>query len=99
MASARDDAHEHFRIVTLSTRSDTVSGGDVLVRIDVRRDIPLNTVRVTLNGHDDVTGAFRPETGRRSLLGLVNGLHLGQNTLTVKENTRTGKETARGKGH
>jgi len=91
MARARDDDDQHLRIVTLSTRPDTVSGGDVLVRVDVHRDIPLNAVRVTLNGHD-VTGAFQPEAGRRSLLGLVNGLHLGQNTLAVNE-------AAHGKGH
>ena len=89
-ASAGDDDGAHLRIVTLSTRPDTVSGGDVLVRIDVHRDIPLNTVRVMVNGHD-VTGVFQPETGRRSLLGLVNGLNLGANTLTVDE--------TRGKGH
>src|SRR5882724_8653652 len=77
-ASAGDDDGAHLRIITVSTRPDTVSGGDVLVRVDVHRDIPLNAVRVTLNGLD-VTAAFQPETGRRSLLGLVNGLRLGQN--------------------
>src|SRR5260370_40391496 len=69
MARARDDDDQHLRIVTLSTRPDTVSGGDVLVRVDVHRDIPLNAVRVTLNGHD-VTGALQPAGGRRAPLGL-----------------------------
>src|SRR5204863_4861847 len=85
MAGARDD-DDHLRIITLSTRPDTVSGGSVLVRIRAHREVPLSKIIVTLNGHD-VTGAFKPETDR-SLLGLVEGLRLGDNVLAVASSTR-----------
>src|SRR5436309_4895234 len=84
-AGARGD-DDHLRIITLSTRPDTVSGGSVLVRIRAHREVPLSKIIVTLNGHD-VTGAFKPETDR-SLLGLVEGLRLGDNVLAVASSTR-----------
>lgn len=74
--------NRELQIVTLSARSDMVSGGDVLVRVDVSPRVPLDRVTVELNGAD-VTDAFRP-VGSRSLLGLVEGLQLGDNTLAVK---------------
>src|SRR3989442_9752606 len=61
-------AKPHFRIVTLSTRPDTVSGGNVLVRIDVPRDMEFNAVKGLLNGHD-VTSAFQPDASGGSPLG------------------------------
>ena len=81
---AENEQHD-FRIVTVSTRPDTVTGGDVLVRIDVPRNVPVKKVTVTLNGLD-VTGAFRATAASRSLLGLVDGLRLGKNDLAVEAN-------------
>jgi len=78
-----------LRIVTVSTRPDTVSGGDVLVRIEVPREVSFNAVTVLLNGQD-VTSAFQPDPSGNGLLGLVEGLRLGDNTL-VAEVTRRGK--------
>ena len=46
---AENEQHD-FRIVTVSTRPDTVTGGDVLVRIDVPRNVPVKKVTVTLMG-------------------------------------------------
>jgi len=86
MAGARDDDDDHLRIITLSTRPDTVSGGSVLVRIRAHREVPLSKIIVTLNGQD-VTGAFKLETDR-SLLGLVEGLRLGDNVLAAASSTR-----------
>jgi hypothetical protein len=87
-----------FTITTLSARSDMVSGGDVLVRIDVAAGVDAGSVRVERNG-TDVTSAFRPvgpegagargmvpETGRH-LLGLVTGLEVGDNVLLVRSGT------------
>src|SRR5258707_13300108 len=79
-ATAKSDGD--LKIVTLSTRPDTVSGGDVLVRIDVPRDVDLRNVKVLLNGHS-VTGAFRPDATGNSLIGLVTGLGLGENSLVA----------------
>jgi len=70
-------------IITVSTRPDTVSGGDVLVRINAPPGVGINDLIVLLNGQN-ITGAFRPEAGRHSLLGLVDGLAVGQNSLIAK---------------
>lgn len=75
-----------LEIVTVSTRPDTITGGDVLVQIDAG-NLPLNRIAVTLNGRD-VTAAFRPGRTPGTLLGYVAGLSLGGNTLR-----------ASGKGH
>jgi len=70
-------------IITVSTRPDTVSGGNVLVRINASRNVAINNLIVLLNGQN-ITGAFRPEAGGHSLLGLVEGLSLGENSLVAK---------------
>ena len=41
-----------LEIRTLSTRPDTVSGGDVLVQIAVPRNVAADRIAVTLNGRD-----------------------------------------------
>ncbi len=78
-------ATHDFKITSLSTRPEYVSGGDVLIRIDVPRIVPLHQVTVALNGAD-ITNAFRVDKVTRSLLGLVQGLKLGDNTLAVNPN-------------
>ena len=88
-AHADPGAHK-AEIRTLSTRPDTVSGGDVLVQVDVPSSVRLTDVRVTLNGRD-VTGAFRPGQVPGSLVGLVEALQPGKNTLAVSS-------TGRGRG-
>jgi hypothetical protein len=70
-------------IITVSTRPDTVSGGNVLVRINVPRGVAINHLVILLNGQA-VTSAFRPEADGHSLLGLVEGLTVGENTLVAK---------------
>lgn len=79
-----DDRHgwDDLEIRTLSTRPDTVTGGDVLVAIDVPRRVGLRRVEVRLNGKN-VTSAFRRGPGH-SLLGLVKGLALGHNALEAR---------------
>jgi hypothetical protein len=70
-------------IITVSTRPDTVSGGNVLVRINVAPSVAVNDLVILLNGQA-ITSAFRPEAGGHSLLGLVEGLSIGDNTLIAK---------------
>jgi len=48
-------------IRTLLTAPDRVSGGDVLVRIDVPAAVSLASVQVTLNSKD-VTSVFLPDS-------------------------------------
>src|SRR5882724_5580879 len=91
-----DERDREFEIGTLSTRADMVSGDDVLVQVNVPSNVRLADVRVDLNGRD-VTGAFRPGVVAGSLVGLVEGLALGWNTLAVSSSGRgrAGAPTAR----
>ena len=66
-ATTSTTAENDIDIVTLSSRPDAVSGGDVLVRIDVPPGV--SGVNVLLNG-ETVTSAFRP-VGNGSFMGLV----------------------------
>ncbi len=81
------EGSDAFRIATVSARNDLVSGGDVLVRIDVAHAIPLSSVMVQRNGAD-VTAQFSPLAGTHSLLGLVNGLAIGDNVLAAQASGR-----------
>src|SRR5258708_39433948 len=77
------NANAEVEITALSSRADTVSGGDALVQI---RFAPSKLrLRVTLNGND-VTSDFRPGPRPNTLIGLVNGLRLGHNTLSAQSN-------------
>ncbi|HMG42114.1 MAG TPA: DUF6351 family protein [Acidimicrobiales bacterium] len=88
-AEARPDG-DRFEITVLSGRPDQVSGGDALVQVAVPRRVPTDRVRVTV-GDRDVTSAFdEPADGGHALVGLVDSLVEGDNTLTVK---------ATGRGH
>ena len=83
------------RIKTVSARNDMISGGDVLVWIDVSSHTQLNAVRIELN-NNDITSVFKPIAGSHSLLGLVKGLRLGDNQLTVRAKTwHLGDDSAR----
>ena len=82
-AAAMADANRDFDIISVSSRPDIVSGGNVLVRIKLPPDVPSDDVIVILNSQT-VTSAFRPEASGHSLLGLVTGLTLGKNILIAK---------------
>src|SRR5690606_5335988 len=77
-----------FRITVLSGEPDQVSGGDALVQVEVPRSTAARDVTITLDGAD-VTDAFE-EAGRDELVGLVEGLDLGENTLRVSAERRRG---------
>jgi uncharacterized tannase-like protein DUF6351 len=83
VSALADDEREEGNGLTISTLSgtaDRVSGGDALVEITFQRGDHL-TIR--LNGQD-VSSAFHPGPAPNSLVGLVTGLVLGRNTLTVE---------------
>jgi hypothetical protein len=82
-AAAAAKSPDDLDIITVSTRPDTVSGGDVLVRINLPPGVAINDLVIVLNGQA-VTSAFQPEAGGHSLLGLVQGLNLGENSLVAK---------------
>lgn len=82
-ATAREDRDNgNLRISTLSSRPDTVSGGNVLVRIDGPRHQSVAGARVFLN-RLDVSSSFQLQSDG-SLLGLVSGLQLGRNELVAE---------------
>ena len=63
-----------------------VSGGEVLVRVDVGKDINPADVQITSDGQD-VTSSFHVQSDR-SLLGLVSGLAIGRNRLVATAGRR-----------
>src|SRR6267378_5505882 len=82
IAASEDDKPE-FKIRTLSTHADRVSGGDVLVEISVPHAKGKNALEITLNGRD-ITSTFRAGQMPGTLVGLVSGLVLGKNSLAVE---------------
>ena len=77
-----------LRLSAVSTRPEFVSGGDVLVRLDVPAGTQAAAVRVSLNGAD-VTSQLRADQGGRSLTGVVTGLTLGANQMTATAGNAT----------
>jgi hypothetical protein len=86
LAAAEDRGVE---IATLSSRPDTVSGGDVIVEVRVPQSLRIKDIVVELNGVK-VTEALLPDRRARRLIGLVSGLALGKNTLTAGMKSRRG---------
>jgi hypothetical protein len=72
-----------FNIEVLSTRADTISGGDALIRVDVPKKVAMHEVVITLNGAD-ITNVFLANEVTRTLTGLVTGLGIGNNQLAVE---------------
>ena len=72
-----------LRIESVSTRPYLVTGGDVLLRIDAGEDLDVARVRVSANG-TDVTEQFSPTGHGSSLLGLVEGLDIGDNRIEAR---------------
>jgi hypothetical protein len=75
----------------LSTRADLVSGGDALVEV-AGTGGSLDGVRITANGRE-VTSAFVTDPERRTLVGLVAGLGVGENRLEVSAGGRRAELT------
>lgn len=74
-----------FRLTTLSSRDDLISGESALIRIDVSSQIPLDKVGVYLNGVK-VTSAFKEvPPGSHVLQGLVKSLRRGDNSLLARD--------------
>jgi hypothetical protein len=78
-------ATHEFEIRTLSTRPDTVTGGDVLLQVEIPRVVPLQKARIFVNG-GDVTSSLVLDANARTLTGLVTGLKLGANEVAAYSN-------------
>jgi hypothetical protein len=83
-ARADDDEGGRIGIQTLSANPYRVSGGDVLLKISLPPAARRAGVMVTLQpANQDVTASFR-ESAPGVLVGLVSGLVVGENRLTVR---------------
>src|SRR5688500_6150456 len=67
-------------IVVLSSRPEYITGGDAVIRVNVRLGVALSAVNVFLND-TDVTSSFRQDASAHALVGLVSGFVDGENTL------------------
>ena len=76
----RHHGDSQFPIEVLSSRPDAISGGDALIRVTVKRNVPASAVRVKLNGAD-VTSSF--VVSANMLTGVVSGMRVGENLLEV----------------
>jgi hypothetical protein len=72
--------HDGLRLDVVSGPAKYVSGGAARVRVDVPRRVPVDSVRVAVNGHD-VTGNLAPDG--HALEGVVRDLPEGASTLTA----------------
>jgi len=79
---ARDGHERDFEINTLSTAANMVSGGDVVVEVRAPRYARLSDLVVRLNGQD-VTAQLSADAAGQRLIGLLTGLQLGKNRVTV----------------
>jgi hypothetical protein len=70
-----------LRVFTTSNRPDLVSGGDVLVGVEVPRRLEGRSLRVRLNGRD-VTHRF-VRRGPRLVEAYLTGLRLGRNVVAA----------------
>src|SRR6266487_2668221 len=79
---ARDGQERDFEINTLSAAANMVSGGDVVVEVRAPRYARLGDLVVRLNGQD-VTAQLSTDAAGQRLIGLLTGLQLGKNRVTV----------------
>jgi hypothetical protein len=72
-------------VTVLSSRPDMVSGGDALLEV---KAAGVHNVQVKVNGVD-AGKVFRDDETRGSLVGLIQGLKIGSNTVVVKAGSHT----------
>ena len=75
----------NFEIRTLSNRADLISDGDALVEVQVPKTVPMEKVKLLLNG-TDIGASFVADPAARTYRGLVTGLAVGANTLVADSN-------------
>ena len=61
----------NFEIRTLSNRADLISDGDALVEVRVPKNVPMDKVKLTLNG--STSGVVRRRRSARTLRGVLEG--------------------------
>src|SRR5229473_5937849 len=93
--SEHDSPPSNFEIKTLSNRADLNSDGDALVEVQVPRNVPMNEVRLTLNGRS-VEAGFVADAHARTLRGVLTGLRAGRNLFVADADADGEDEDRRG---
>ena len=84
------------QILVVSNRADLISGGDALVEIKWPAGTNVASAKIALN-NVDIASAFAQRPNGR-YMGLVTGLRVGDNVLTVRGGgQRTGQRDRAGK--
>jgi hypothetical protein len=76
-----------FQVKTLSSAPDMVSGGDTLLEVTAPVGVPLDKVRVSLNGKDVTAQVPVVDSTARVLRGLVTGLTTDASSTTGSANS------------
>jgi hypothetical protein len=78
-------------LAPLSSRADMVTGGNA--RVELRgAGSSTSGVRITVNGRD-VSASFAADAARGSLVGVIDGLRVGENTIEARTAGRTARLT------
>jgi hypothetical protein len=75
-----------IRVAVLSGRPDMVSGGDALIEVTLPASVPASSAAISVDGQN-VTAAFKSGSTSGSLVGLVEGLRVGKNTVRATAGT------------
>ena len=76
-----------FEVSVVSSAPELVTGGDARLHIKVPRTVPLHKVKVLVNGMNQ-SHHFSRIPGTRKLTGVIDGLQLGENCVTVRAKRR-----------
>ncbi len=90
-AHAGKDSERDFEIRSLSSRPNTVSGGDVLIEVRLPRYVRGSDLIIRLNG-SNVSGQLAVDPAGGRLIGLVTGLRTGKNRLTASARHHHGNQ-------
>ncbi len=88
-AGAAQPSSGQLRVEVVSSAPDQVTGGDARLHITAARAVPLSRIEVLVNGTDQADHFSRIDGGR-TLTGVVDGLVLGGNDVTVVARNRSG---------
>lgn len=81
-AAAAQAQTRGLQVRTLSARPELVTGGDVLVRVELPAGTAASSARLSLNGAD-VTAQLRADATGGSLTGVIGGLAIGSSELVA----------------
>lgn len=79
----KKESQPAFDVEVVSSAPDQVTGGDARIHIQVPKNVSLDRVQVLVNGVDQ-SAHFSPLQGERTITGVIDGLVIGDNHLSVR---------------